>query len=114
MAAKPFTFDGGAGSYFVMSLVAFLIIVLTLGIALPWAIVIKYRWRAEHTYINGQQLQFTGSGARLFGQWIKWLLLIVITFGIYSFWVAPRLTKWVVEHQEFESPFVRPATQVAA
>src|SRR4051812_20933029 len=76
MPQRPFTFDGGAGSYFVMSLLAFLVIVFTLGIALPWAVVMKYRWRCEHTYIDGQQLRFTGSGSRLFGQWIKWLLLI--------------------------------------
>ena len=70
----------------------------------------NYRWRAKHTYINGQRLRFTGSAPALFGHWIKWLFLIIVTVGIYAIWVIPRLTKWVVEHQEFDSPFVMPAT----
>lgn len=99
-ALRRFTFDGGAGTYLGISIGAFLLILFTIGIATPWAICMRYRWRCEHTLIDGHRLRFTGTGGSLFGNWIKWLLLCVITAGIYGFWVAPRLTKWIVEHQE--------------
>ena len=91
-------FDGGAASYFFVGLLSFLVVVLTLGIAAPWAICMVYRWKAEHTLINGHRVQFTGTGAGLFGHWIKWWFFTIITFGIYSFWVQPRLQRWIVEH----------------
>lgn len=56
---------------------------------------------AKHSFIEGKQLVFTGTGAGLFGLWIKWLLLIVITVGIYGFWVAPQIAKWKWEHTSF-------------
>ena len=100
--SKAFVFDGGAATYLGTGLLSFLITVVTLGIALPYAIVLRQRWRTKHTYVNGHRLVFLGSGIGLFGRWIKWLLLMVITAGIYSFWVVPRLTQWVVENTDFD------------
>ena len=97
-----FYFDGGAGNYLGTSILAFLVTVLTLGIALPFAMVLVLRWRAKHTFIEGRRLMFTGTGMGLFGNWIKWWFLTIITLGIYSFWVVPRLVKWQVEHQAFD------------
>ncbi|MCX6404027.1 MAG: DUF898 family protein [Actinobacteria bacterium] len=93
-----FTFDGGAGTYFGTAILGILITVFTLGICYPFALVLRERWRAKHSFIDGQQLEFTGSGFGLFGLWIKWFLLIIITVGIYSFWVGPRIYKWKWEH----------------
>ncbi len=99
-----FTFDGGAGTYVGTAILGFFITLLTLGICYPFALVLKERWRAKHTYIDGQQLVFTGSAVGLFGHWIKWLLLSVITLGIYLFWVAPRLQRWKTQNTEFAKP----------
>lgn len=99
--ARPFRFDGGAGSYLGISILSFLLTVFTFGIAAPWAICMRYRWQAEHTLVYERRVNFTGTGMGLFGNWIKWLLLCFITLGIYSFWVTPRLTRWIVEHQDF-------------
>lgn len=44
-------------------------------------------WKVRHTVIDGQRLYFDGTGAQLFGNWIKWFLLTIITLGIYSFWL---------------------------
>lgn len=99
-ATRTFQFDGGAGTYLGICIGAFLLTVCTFSLGAPWAICMRYRWRSQHTLINGQRVRFTGTGAGLFGNWIKWVLLCIITIGIYSFWVAPRLTKWIVEHQE--------------
>lgn len=103
--SNTFRFDGGAGTYLGTGLLATVIIVLTLGIATPFAVVLLQRWKAKHTYINGHRLIFLGTGVSLFGNWLKWLALTVITLGIYSFWVAPRLTAWVVENTDFDPAF---------
>ena len=99
--ARSFSFDGGAATYIGTALLALLITVVTVGLAFPFALVLRQRWQAKHTFVEGRQLQFTGTGIGLFGNWIKWLLLTIITLGIYSFWVVPRIIKWTVEHQEF-------------
>lgn len=99
-----FTFDGGAGTYIGTLILGFLITTITLGICYPFALVLKERWRAKHTFIDGQQLVFTGSAVGLFGHWIKWFLLSVITLGIYLFWVGPRLQHWVTVNTEFAAP----------
>lgn len=102
-----FQFDGGAGSYLMVGIGAFLVTVFTLGLAYPWAVSMRCRWQAEHTIVNGQRLKFTGSGASLFGHYIKWWFLTIITLGIYSFWLVPRMVKWTVERQQ--GSFVLPA-----
>lgn len=102
-------FDGGAATYWGTALLGFLITVLTLGICYPFALVLKERWRAKHSYIDGQRMVFTGSALGLFGTWLKWLVLSVITLGIYLFWVAPRIAKWKWEHTDFDSTW-RPSS----
>src|SRR5690349_16451834 len=99
--SKNFVFDGGAATYLGTAILAFLITVCTIGICYPYALVLRQRWIAKHTYIWGYQLRFTGTGIGLFAQWVKWLLLCLVTLGIYGFWVAPRLQRWIVEHTDF-------------
>jgi uncharacterized membrane protein YjgN (DUF898 family) len=106
--SKAFRFDGGAATYVGTALLSFFITILTIGIALPFAVVLRQRWRAKHTYINEQRLIFLGKGFGLFGNWIKWLVLMIITLGIYSFWVVPRVTKWVVENTDFDPSYAPP------
>jgi uncharacterized membrane protein YjgN (DUF898 family) len=96
-----FRFDGGAGTYVGTAILAFLITVFTLGICYPFALVLRERWRAKHSLIDGQRLVFTGSAWGLFGNWLKWFLLMVVTLGIYSFWVGPRIAQWKWEHTDF-------------
>ncbi|MGN7800304.1 DUF898 family protein [Leifsonia sp. 22587] len=99
-----FSFDGGAGTYLGTAILGFFVTALTLGICYPFALVLMQRWKAKHTFIDGQQLVFTGSAVGLFGHWIKWFLLSVITFGIYLFWVGPRLQRWITVNTEFATP----------
>jgi uncharacterized membrane protein YjgN (DUF898 family) len=97
-----FTFDGGAATYVGTGILAMLITVCTFGICYPFALVLRERWRAKHSSIDGFPLVFTGSATALFGLWIKWFLLIVVTFGIYLFWVGPRIASWKWEHTDFD------------
>jgi uncharacterized membrane protein YjgN (DUF898 family) len=106
--SKRYTFDGGAGTYLGTAILGLLITVFTLGICYPFAVVLRQRWRAKHSFIDGKQLIFTGSAWGLFGNWIKWLLLIIITLGIYSLWVGPRIQKWVWENTDFAATTALP------
>ena len=69
--ARPFAFDGGAGSYLLVGIGAALLTICTLGVGMPWALSMRYRWQCEHTMIYGHRLRFTGSGADLFGNYVK-------------------------------------------
>lgn len=100
--SRRFQFDGGAGTYLGTALLGFLITVVTLGICYPYALVLNERWRAKHSYIDGQRLIFTGTAVGLFGTWIKWLALTFLTLGIYLLWVGPRIVQWKWEHTDFD------------
>ena len=91
-------FNGGLLGLIGINILQSLLITITLGIALPWAICLKERWIAKHTIIDGQQLVFDGKGGQLFGNYIKWFLLTIITFGIYAFWLDIKMKQWVVKH----------------
>jgi uncharacterized membrane protein YjgN (DUF898 family) len=101
-----FTFNGGAATYVGTAVLGFLLTVCTVGICYPYALVLRERWRARHSYINGRQLRFTGSAWSLFGNWLKWLALSLVTFGVYLFWVGPRIQRWRWEHTDFVAPDV--------
>lgn len=99
--SQAFRFDGGAGSYLGVRLLSGLLMLVTLGLGAPWAVVMFQRWKARHTWINGRQLVFVGSGLGLWGNYIKWWFLTLITLGIYGLWVIPRLIRWTVENTDF-------------
>ena len=91
-------FTGGLAGLIGISILQFLLTVVTLGLGAPWAVCRKERWIASHTVIDGRQLFFDGTGGQLFGNYIKWFLLTIITLGIYSFWLTINMKKWVVKH----------------
>ncbi|QWU18233.1 DUF6693 family protein [Paenibacillus sophorae] len=78
-----------------------IVTLITFGICYPWAQVVLYRWKVEHTVINERRLRFDGTAVQLFGNWVKWWLLSVITLGIYSFWLFIKLEQWRVKHTHF-------------
>lgn len=96
-------FTGGLLGLIGVSIVQFVLIIITIGIATPWAVCYKERWVAGHTIIDGKQLRFDGTGGGLFGHFIKWLLLTFITIGIYGFWLNIKMKKWVVQNTHFQN-----------
>ncbi|EQK42211.1 DUF898 family protein [Paraclostridium bifermentans] len=94
-------FEGNILGFIGVNILAAIITLLTLGIATPWAMCIKYRWEIDNTTIDGKRLQFIGTGGDLFVHYIKWWVLTIITFGIYGFWLYINLIKWRVENTEF-------------
>lgn len=75
---------------------------LTFSIAYPWMLCWKQSWYADHTYINGKQMRFDGTGGQLIGSWLKWILLTIITLGIYLLWLPIKVQQWAVKHTYFE------------
>lgn len=96
-------FTGGLLELVAVGIVQWLIIIFTLGIGTPFAIVFKLKWMNSHTYIEGRQLDFTGNALDLIFQWIKWLLLSFITLGIYGFWVGLRMHQWISKNTVFKT-----------
>lgn len=94
-------YDGSVLDTFLAFLVAGLISTITCGIAFPWALCYLYQFIISHIVIHGKRLQFDGTGAQLFGNWIKWFLLSLFTCGIYIFWVYPKLFDWIAKHTHF-------------
>ena len=94
-------FTGGLLALIGVKLWQIILTAVTLGLGAPWAICSKERWIAKHTYIDGRQLYFDGTGGQLFGNYIKWYLLTLITFGIYGFWLDIKMKQWIVKHTHF-------------
>lgn len=94
-------FNGGLLGLIGISILQWLLIAVTFGLAAPWAICLKESWIAKHTVIDGRQLRFDGTGGQLFGNYIKWFLLTIITFGIYAFWLNIKMKQWVTKHTHF-------------
>ena len=95
---KESKFTGSLLGLIGINLLQALIIILTFGLAAPWAICMKERWIARHTIIDGRQLVFDGTGGQLFGNYIKWFLLTLITLGIYGFWLDIKMKQWITKH----------------
>jgi hypothetical protein len=76
--------------------------ILTLFLGSFWAKCYKERWVARHTYIDGKQFLFDGTGWQYFGKCILWLFLTIVTFLIYSFWLVVKSRKWLNSHTHIE------------
>lgn len=94
-------FDGGLLQLIGWAILGAIVTVFTLGICYPWAVTMIYKWKIEHTVVEGRRLKFNGTALGLFGNWIKWWLLCIITLGIYSFWLYIALEKWKAKHTTF-------------
>jgi len=84
-----------------INLLTALVSTITLSLAYPAMHCTKERWIARNTYIDGKQLAFDGTGAQLFGTYLKWVLLTIVTIGIYSLWIPIKLQQWTTKHTHF-------------
>ena len=87
-------FTGGAGGWFVNSLLVVLASVFTLGILTPWATVHFMKWEAENSVINGSPLVFEGTGGQLFVKNLLLGILTPVTLGIYALFYPVKILRW--------------------
>lgn len=81
---------------FFTKLGAFLLTILTLGIAKPWADSMVINKWTSNLVIDGRTVRYSGTGMELFGIWIKVFLLSIVTIGIYYlFWGRYAVNKYI-------------------
>ena len=123
-------FTGDLWGWIGIKLLELLISIVTLGIAMPWAVCMRMRWYAKHTIVDGKRLVFDGKGIQLFGWCLGEVLFSIIPVGVYivcgellaldklylglALWIAAtpwfiyvlylpiRLQKWGVKHTHAE------------
>ncbi len=95
-------FDKTVKDYLKVELMFYVINVVTLGIAYPWALCMKYKAEYHHTVICGKRLKFIGQPRELIRHWLWWWALTVVTLGIYSIVVHNRMLQWKTANTVFE------------
>lgn len=95
-------FTGGAFANFFIGLAVGFVTIITIGLAGPFMQCWRRRWECRHTFYDGKQLAFNGTGLQLFGIYIKVVLLSWITLGIY-YWLCGSVVmmKWYTKHTQF-------------
>lgn len=99
---KPFTYEVDVWLYFVNGIACYFIILLSLGIAGPWAICKWGRFHASKSSINGKNLEFTGNAIEFLPTYLILILLMIVTAGIYGIWAGPKVMKWYWESFDFK------------
>src|SRR3989440_6955011 len=84
---------GSAWRYAVCAIFWWGIIVLTLGLAYPWAQASLERFKLRNTYYGDLQGDFVGSGARLFFRGLLFWLVVVGPFG-FGLMMAVGAVDW--------------------
>ena len=70
----------------------------TAFIAFPWMVVWVVGYVCNNTTVDGNKIEYTCTGGKMFIENIKIMLLTVVTFGIYSFWVPARMLKFHIKY----------------
>lgn len=99
---KPFRYEVDVWLYFVNGITCYFIILLSLGIAGPWAICKWGRFHASKSSINGKNLVFTGNAKEFLPTYLILILLMIVTAGIYGIWAGPKVMKWYWESFDFK------------
>lgn len=81
LPASGVHFNGAALDYFIASLKAFLVVLVTLGIAARWAVVFITRWTLDNVIVQGKQLRLHATGGQYFLTFWGWTLLTAITLA---------------------------------
>jgi uncharacterized membrane protein YjgN (DUF898 family) len=93
-------FSGKVLPIFLFTIWAPLLLVITLGLSMPFVVCTVIRWICKNSTIGGKSYRFKGTAGGLFGRWILWYLLTIITLGIFGFWSTRNQIRWIVENIE--------------
>ncbi|MCX8058150.1 MAG: YjgN family protein [Spirochaetes bacterium] len=83
-----------------INLVNFFLILITLGLNIPWAICRYNRWYYRNLSINDKRFKFVGKGSELFPLYFVVSLLSIITLGIYIPFGYCKIMKWLASKVE--------------
>lgn len=97
-------FDGKLKGLIGITVLQLLVIILTLGLGIPFAFCMGKKWAMGHTIVEGRRLGFDGNGFQYWGNIFKWLFFTLITLGVYAFWIPVMEMRWVAKHFYFQTP----------
>jgi hypothetical protein len=104
-------FDANGFCYFFFLVGCYLLVLITLGIMLPWVLCWIASYEAKHTYVDGKRLAFDGHGSQLIGKWLLYILLYIVTATIFGFWIPKKLENWKAFHTHFASEKAKPVEE---
>ncbi len=84
----PIEFSGSGGEYFRIWIVNLLLILLTVGIYIPWAKVRKLKYFYGNTRIDGDAMDFHGQPSKM----LRGTLIAAAFFGVYT--LASQFSLW--------------------
>jgi Bacterial protein of unknown function (DUF898) len=80
ISSHPIEFSASGSEYFRIWIVNLLLIVVTLGLYLPWARVRKLKYFYGNTRVDGDALDFHGDPKKM----LRGMLLVGVFFALYS------------------------------
>ncbi|GGK35313.1 hypothetical protein GCM10008955_31510 [Deinococcus malanensis] len=86
----PMSFTGQAGEYFRLWIVNTALTIVTLGVYLPWARVRQRQYFYGHTWLDGQNFEYTANPLAL----LRGYLAIGLAFGLYSLSTTLKFSGW--------------------
>ncbi|HDR2158802.1 TPA: DUF898 family protein [Enterobacter cancerogenus] len=91
MPQTSFSFHGKAGKYFIICLVNVLLVFITLGIYLPWAMVKCRRYIYSNMELNGARFSYRATGGAFFKSWLLIMILYIVVTVACGI-ISPSLT----------------------
>ena len=78
------------------------LVVLTLGLYLPYRTMRLTAYEWNHTFFGNRAVQFDGVGRDLFRRWLLTWFLLLPTLGLAWFWYQARSQRYLAEHTRFD------------
>lgn len=100
-------FDKKVEDYVILKIKFYLICILSLGLAYPWALCMEYKAKYHHTIICGKRLKFIGDPRELIFHWVWWWFLSVITVGLFIVVARVRMDRWITANTVFEETVIK-------
>jgi hypothetical protein len=101
---QPCRYTGTLGGLAKVQILNSILIMLTLGIYTPWAIVKLKQWTYENVEVGGQRgrLSFHGDGGSLLGTYLLGMILTYCTLGIYGAWLANDIFAFLWDNSKLD------------
>jgi len=100
--SRTATFTGRGEDFFVFQLIQAFLVIITLGLYIPFRRRALRNWRYQRTIVEGQAMCYRASLMDWLGHTILNLFLVVITFGLYFPWAIASGVKYALEHTFLE------------
>jgi uncharacterized membrane protein YjgN (DUF898 family) len=93
-----FRFSAPTGEYFGISVIGYIQMLFTLGVASPFVANRQRQYLYNHTSIGNRSLQYTGEAGDLFWTWIFAIPMLVFSWGLGWFWWSAARSRYCWRH----------------